>query len=128
MKKWIIFLIINLIAVPMVNAREAPMVFVSFSMPKDALLQWLQQANTVGAHVIIRGLVDNSFQKTAKVIADLIGDRPYGFQIDPTLFTKFSIDKVPAVVIQDESTNQFDVIYGNTSLNYALKKLHEAHQ
>lgn len=110
------------------------MIFVSFSMPKDSLKLWIEQANKIGAKVVLRGLVNNSFKQTKASVSQVIEKGQGGLQIDPTLFTRFSIQKVPAVVITQAAScpgtmscsPAFDVIYGNVSLDYALEKLAKA--
>jgi conjugal transfer pilus assembly protein TrbC len=107
------------------------LVFVSFSMSKDSLKQWLAQAQQVQSNLIIRGLINNSFKDTAAVLTPLLKEQPGGLLLDPTLFKRYNIEKVPAVVVQDNSTcpvNQscqesYTVVYGNTSLLYALNKI-----
>jgi len=62
---------------------------------------------------------------------ELIQDNQGGLQVDPELFQRFSIDKVPAVVVVIPHTclptqtceDEFDVIYGDVKLEYALKKV-----
>jgi type-F conjugative transfer system pilin assembly protein TrbC len=110
------------------------LIFVSFSMPADSLKLWLEQAHKAGAKVVIRGLVNNSFKQTRLAVGQLLGKNIGGLQIDPTLFSRFAINKVPAVVVTVSSAcpknvscmPDFDVIYGNSSLNYALEKLAKA--
>jgi type-F conjugative transfer system pilin assembly protein TrbC len=126
---------------------HAPLfIFVSFSMPRASLKQWLWQAQKINAAVVIRGLVNNSFKDTATAVADLIKEHPTvandnankagiqtasGLAIDPTLFQKFGITKVPAVVIASnygaaggvKPVQNFDIVYGDVPLDYALDKL-----
>ena len=109
-------------------------VFVSFSMPPESLKLWLQQAHKAGVKVVMRGLVNNSFKQTAAAVAALVKKDAAGLQIDPTLFKRFAITKVPAVIVTDQSVcpstvsclPNFDVIYGNVSLDYVLEKLANA--
>ena len=105
-----------------VNFIQAPIiVFVSFSMPEESIKAWITQAQKIGAAVYIRGLVNNSFRDTAKIISGLVQDQPGGLLIDPTLFKKYSITQVPAVVVVDGES--FDVVYGDVTLDYALEKI-----
>jgi len=107
------------------------MIFISFSMPEKNIKEWLQQAELIHAPVIIRGLVNNSFKDTIKKMSQFTNDNHGGVQLDPTLFQRYQITKVPAVVIKNTSEclpNQtceenYDVIYGNITLSYALKKV-----
>jgi|GEM_PF-2276008 len=108
------------------------LVFVSFSMPKTSLQQWLVQAQKVKANLVLRGLVDNSFTVTTKRLQELFKQQPIGgFLLDPTLFQRYGITKVPAVVIHDGTECQPDqsckenyaIFYGDTSLDFALTKI-----
>ncbi len=107
------------------------MIFASFSMPTDSLKGWMRDAQKYHAAIMIRGLVDNSFKATVQKMTELTGDNQGGLQIDPTQFQRFHIDKVPAVVVvKDPNCNpdehckdEYDVIYGDVHLNYALRKI-----
>jgi conjugal transfer pilus assembly protein TrbC len=107
-----------------VGSVQLPIIiFVSFSMPKESIKGWITQAKKVGAAVYIRGLVNNSFKDTAKIISGLVQDQSGGLLIDPTLFKKHSITQVPAVVVVNRES--FDVIYGDVTLDYALEKINK---
>lgn len=98
------------------------LVFVSFSMPETSLRQWLSDAHKIGASVVIRGLKNNSFKETAEKIIKLLDKTNQGgLEINPLVFREYHIAKVPAVVVVDESLHNFDIVYGNVSLEYALK-------
>lgn len=101
-------------------------IFVSFSMPKESIKGWIVQAKKIGAAVYIRGLVNNSFKDTTKAVRELLQDQSGGLLIDPTLFKKYAINQVPAVVVA--GSNNFDVIYGDVMLDYALKRMSKAVQ
>jgi type-F conjugative transfer system pilin assembly protein TrbC len=111
------------------------MVFVSFSMNEASLKQWMQQAEDIHAPVVIRGLIDHSFKKTIQKMADLTRDNHGGVQLDPTLFRRFQIDQVPAVVVFKEAkclssqscVENYDVVYGNVTLDYALQTIVDQH-
>ena len=112
---------------------ESIFIFVSFSMPKTSLQQWLAQAHRIGASVVIRGLINNAFKDTLSTMTALLSDNVSGLLLDPTLFQKFDIKQVPAVVISKSSTcsnvqsclPRFDVIYGDVTLDYALQQLQD---
>jgi conjugal transfer pilus assembly protein TrbC len=105
------------------------LVFISFSMPKNSLRGWIKQADKIQAPVIIRGLHHNSFRDTTKAVIEMIPDNHGGVQLDPTLFKRFHIEKVPAVVVidseclSDQQCNVFHVVYGDVTLDYALKEI-----
>ncbi len=106
------------------------LILVSFSMPEQSLKLWSEQASKVNGKLLLRGFVDNSIQKTTEKILQLFGEQDQGeLLVDPESFEKYNIQTVPAVVIMkpnncfDEhcSTPKFDVIYGDISLEDALK-------
>lgn len=109
------------------------LIFVSFSMPKDSLISWMNEANKINAPLIIRGLINNSFRETTKKVINFLPNNKGGLLLDPTLFVKFAIDKVPAVVIADstclkkEKCDNYDVIFGNTTLEHALEEIKSKH-
>jgi type-F conjugative transfer system pilin assembly protein TrbC len=97
-------------------------VFVSFSMTDESWLSISKAVEQLGGSLVLRGLPNNSFQELAKKIHDL---RKRGvnahIQIDPRLFTKYAIEKVPCFVVLEESS--FEKLYGNVSLPFALEKM-----
>jgi conjugal transfer pilus assembly protein TrbC len=103
-------------------------IFVSFSMPKESIKTWALEANKIGANVVIKGLVNNSFKDTIATVYEFIKDnqarsvQAQGVVLDPTLFEKFHINKVPAVVVADHFDN-YDVVYGDVTLDYALSTI-----
>lgn len=105
------------------------LVFASFSMPKESLKNYLIEARKIQAPLLIRGLINNSFKDTTKAVMALLPDNKGGMLLDPTLFKRFNIKKVPAVVVidktclLDDKCADYDVIYGNVTLAYALKKI-----
>ena len=108
------------------SAATPILIFVSFSMPKESIKGWIAQAKKSDAAIYIRGLVNNSFKDTAKAVQELVQDQPGGLLIDPTLFKKYSITQVPAVVVTN--SDSFDVIYGDVNLDYALERISKAAQ
>lgn len=99
------------------------LVFVSFSLPPESLRQWLSQASAIRSNLVIRGLLNNSFKDTAAVIKPLVEQQNGGFLLDPTLFQRYHITKVPAVVVTTATDNEYAVVYGNTGLRYALTRI-----
>lgn len=110
-------------------------IFVSFSMPKQSLEQWLAVSNQLHIPLVLRGMIDNSIKKTEAAIIPLVKKVHGGFQINPVLFRSFNIEQVPAIVVVNHhgchtdaecgDKKQFDVIYGQTTMNYALSQLSE---
>ena len=98
------------------------MVFVSLSMPKAALAQWVHQAGLIGAPLVLRGFVDNSLSKTKAAISKKLGKNITGFVINPNAFEQYHIQTVPAlVVLNEQNQTQYDVVYGNVNLFSLLK-------
>lgn len=110
-------------------------IFVSFSMPKQSLEQWLAVSRQLHIPLVLRGMIDNSIKKTEQAIIPLVKKVHGGFQINPVLFRSFNIQQVPAIVVINHhgcrtdaecgDKKQFDVIYGQTTMNYALSQLSE---
>jgi type-F conjugative transfer system pilin assembly protein TrbC len=103
------------------NTDTSILIFISFSMPQESIKGWINQAKKVNAAVYMRGLVNNLFKDTIMAVNKLVQDQPGGILIDPTLFRKYAITQVPAVVVS--RGENFDVIYGDVTLDYALANL-----
>jgi len=100
------------------NKAPAPILFVSFSMPETALRRYLEQAARLDATVVLRGFVGDSMKTTLERILGLL--YPDGLPtreedarvpeayaglslaIDPTLYERFGITRVPALVLPAE--------------------------
>jgi len=103
-------------------AMAAVHVFVSFSMPETLLIQTFREAEQLNLPVYIKGLHQNSMKLTAQKIMEYTKEVPsLSLQIDPTLFDKYGINQVPAIV--SDNGQVFDVIYGNLKLKEALKRI-----
>ncbi|MBK9132441.1 MAG: type-F conjugative transfer system pilin assembly protein TrbC [Gammaproteobacteria bacterium] len=86
-----------------------PLVFISFSMPDDSLRALLRDAERTGSPLVLRGMVDNSMKRTVERIGELLGTGKPGkdvvdgpapsLAIDPTLFERFGVDKVPTFIL-----------------------------
>ena len=92
------------------------LIFVSFSMPKTSIEFLAAQAQKIGGKLLIRGLKDNSFQKTAQEVKALKAV----LQLDPEKFEKFLVKGVPQFVI--DYGDHYDILSGNVSLEFALEK------
>ena len=97
-------------------------VMVSFSMPNQLLVETLKDCARFKIPAVINGLYQNSMPQTMEKIGALSVEIPeLQMQIDPTVFDKFHIQQVPAVV--ETQGKCFDVIYGNIPLKTALEKI-----
>lgn len=114
------------------DAKPELYVFVSFSMPEEVLKAYGQDVDKAGGTLVIRGLIDSSFQKTTHKVSELVSKEQNNAMpmiVDPNLFKSYEVDKVPAVLIANTSTDcvtrdsSYEVIYGVTTLSYALTEL-----
>lgn len=116
-------------AKPRENANKL-LVFISFSMPQEAIKELLIQSTQYDSVLVIQGLVDNSFPKTINTITNLVnkaGQRG-GVTIEPNLFELYKINSVPAFVINHDNTldSDFDVVYGASGIKHALEIMSNA--
>ena len=97
--------------------------FVTLSMPTLALRQYMREGMPYHIPMIIRGLVNNNYQKTAARIFKIMHPKnklpiDSGVAIDPVLFKKFNVEVAPALVVA--KGNHYGVIYGNIPIKKAL--------
>ncbi|HHA1672053.1 TPA: type-F conjugative transfer system pilin assembly protein TrbC [Enterobacter roggenkampii] len=96
--------------------------FVSFSIPEEGLRRMLGETRRFGIPATLRGMADNSLPATVQRVMALVKDgEADGVQIDPTLFTRYGIRTVPALVVFCDKGH--DVIRGNIRLQQALDKV-----
>jgi type-F conjugative transfer system pilin assembly protein TrbC len=103
-------------------------VFVSLSMPKPALIALNREAAQLGATLVLRGLKENSYQKTALYLQEIIAKTGQGFLIHPELFKRYEILHVPSVVLTTNPLGReaiFDVVSGHIPIKTALLKIAE---
>ena len=107
------------------NRKVEISIFVSFSMPEESLRAWVIQARQFGANIYIRGLVDNSFPKTAKKMQSVLRESDQGgISIHPVLFREEKIEVVPTVVVRYRNRKgeaRRGVIRGDIPLMECLK-------
>jgi len=101
------------------NSDSKVYIFVSFGMPKEALKALAVDAKKYGAVLLIRGLIDSSFLKTATFVKEL----EESVVLDPLLFRKYNIVAVPTFI--EEQQAGYKKISGNITLAYALSKFKE---
>lgn len=96
-------------------------VFISFSMPKESIKQWISQADKANAQVYLRGFINDSFKQTMLEASFLVNENSReGFLLEPKLFEKFKIEKVPAVVFVEDN-QEYVVVYGDIGLKAAAE-------
>ncbi len=96
---------------------QAPIIFVSASMPLESLKTLALQAQKYQAKLVIRGLVKGSFQETAALVKTM----GYPLDIDPKLFETHAIQKVPVFLVYHQA--QWHQLQGNVELTFALEKV-----
>ena len=121
------------------SQKSAPglLYFASFSVSDASLERAIDQAERCGAALVIRGLVKGGdFRATVERIAKLLNRRKVSFLIDPTLFSRFDIQRVPTVVLvasgevprcEDQDCTSPAPLHwavaGDVTLDYALEEI-----
>ncbi len=100
--------------------REKILVFVSFSMPSQSLKRLTQECEKHHATLVLRGLKDNSFRKTMIFMKEQKFN--HGVEINPDLFTRYKITKVPVFLLTKDN-REIARLSGNISLSFAALKL-----
>lgn len=103
---------------------EGAVYFISFSIPDEGLKRMLHETHRYGIPATLRGLVNNDMKATTDAVMGLVkAGITEGVQIDPTLYSRYGIRSVPALVVRCKAG--FDVIQGNIRLKQALEKVVE---
>ncbi len=96
-------------------------ILVSLSLPDKTLKTLSQQAKDLGANLVIQGLVNNSFKETQKRMREL----SIPIDIDPTLFERFDVKRIPTFVLTEikdgDIQGPYDKVTGNVSVRSALE-------
>ena len=101
---------------------EGALYFVSFSIPEEGLKRMLHETRQYGIPATLRGLVNNDMRTTTDAVLQLVKDGVTdGVQIDPTLYTQYSIRSVPSLVVRCQAG--YDVARGNIHVKQALEKV-----
>lgn len=97
-------------------------VFISFSMPETLLQETLKESAQLHIPVYLNGLYHDSMRETAFKVLELTKRIPHlNVAIDPTLFERFGIQQVPALVVNEGKA--FDVIYGHLTIQEGLARI-----
>ena len=101
---------------------EGALYFVSFSIPEEGLKRMLHETRQYGIPATLRGLVNNDMKTTTDAVLQLVKDGVTdGVQIDPTLYTQYSIRSVPSLVVRCQAG--YDVVRSNIHVKQALEKV-----
>lgn len=107
-------------------------VFVSSSMPAEALKSYSKQAKKLGAILVLRGFVNDKSSETRKFVAEM-NEGGAEWMIHPESFTVFKVESVPSIVLADATSKtltesgcaietSYSKLLGNISLYAALDK------
>ena len=115
------------------------MVFLTLSMPDDALAGWLDQTARAGGIAVVRGLHGDKLSVTLERLTALQEKAPAtrhrgGVSIDPSAFNRFDVSVAPTVIVSaaalppctsrgcaEDPAPVHDRIAGNITLGHALK-------
>lgn len=93
------------------------LVFVSFSLPEASLKILAQESEKHNAVLVMRGLQEDSFVKTAQKLQEL------GITVDlhPDLFERHQVTAVPTFLLLKEG-HPISRLQGNVTLDFATQK------
>jgi len=76
----------------------------SFSMPEQSLRSAMLEADRFGIPILMRGFVKNDAYATQTAIQRVFQDdaQSIGFNIDPTMFTRFGVTSVPQLIVLND--------------------------
>jgi conjugal transfer pilus assembly protein TrbC len=109
-------------AVQSETREEGLVLFVSLTMPEATLHRMIDQSVRYKVPLVIQGLTDGSMKKTVSKITQLLAKREGDFQVDPRLFDRFNVNRVPALVLINPE-GQWATVYGDVSVDFALKAI-----
>lgn len=95
-------------------------------MPRASLENLLKDASKHNAVLVMRGLKDDSFKKTAEFL-QTFKDSQQGevIEINPELFDIYQIKKAPVFILV-KNNKQINRLSGNVTLEFAARKLRES--
>ncbi len=96
------------------------LIFVSFSMPESSLKSLTEEAKTHNAVLVMRGLHEDSFVKTAAKLKEL----EVSVDIHPELFETYRITSVPTFIEVNDKEEK-NRLSGNVSLKFCVSKFEE---
>jgi len=106
---------------PLTKKGRRLLVFVSFSMPEASLKKLAEDAQHHHAVLVMRGLYQDSFMKTALKLQEAA----IAVDIHPELFEEHHITSVPTfVLLEDEKPVRS--LKGNVTLDFVVQRFKEA--
>lgn len=116
------------------TASHTLRVFVSGSMNKQLLKNYIEQAKRYKAVLVFNGLPNGSWRELAELIYEITGGEAENtaVQLDDISFKEYSITSVPSFVLssQEDVFNQdraiiYDKVSGNIGIKRALEEISE---
>lgn len=92
------------------------LIFVSSSLSDQSLKELFKDASKIGAKLIFKGLINNSFKDTYQYFKGI----EINADIDPEKFEKYQISVVPTLILLDGKETKFDRLQGNVCVEEAL--------
>lgn len=118
----LIFCLLMQLLLSITSFAHTVSVYVSFSMPKQLLIETLKESAQLQIPAYINGLYRDSMNETALKVMELSKRIPnLNLNIDPLRFERFGIHQVPALVVDDGKA--FDVIYGHLTIQEGLARM-----
>jgi len=112
------------------------LIFISSSMPKKTIINLMQQASSLGAIFVVRGLINESYVRTYKYFSDLKGDSNVGIMINPTLFKALDVTLAPTFALYESAQDLLQTacntvpvytkVSGDVTVRYALEQLKQS--
>lgn len=112
-----------------VKTHSELLAFISLGLPEKIILDILKEAKVLRAKVYLRG-VKKDLKETIKIVSKLSNKSGGSILINPTIFKRYGIDRVPAYVLTENSvhssklqtpiTPPFMKAYGDVKINYFL--------
>lgn len=96
--------------------QDQLLIFVSSSMSQNFLKELFKDAEKIGAKLIFRGLINNSFKETYTYFKET----EINADIDPSKFDDYQVTVVPTFILTDAKGEQYDRLQGNVSIVEAL--------
>jgi type-F conjugative transfer system pilin assembly protein TrbC len=114
-------------------------IFVSSSMSKELLKNYLSQAKRYKATLVFNGLPGGSWRKLSELVYEVTGGDEEGvsMQIDDLAFEEYGVTSVPSLVLAKErvlfeergddefDSSSFDKVIGNIGIRRALEEMRE---
>ncbi len=113
--------------------------FVSASIPKNAMKNLLEEAGRLGVVVLFNGVIGENplhFKETQAYLTSLKLRNYVDVKIHPPAFEKFKITQVPAIVVASEDVDarldeqgcadprDFDIIKGDIKVGWSIEKIY----